>query len=752
MYWALALTASICQAQHLTDLLEEQYESYYSEGSNLRVELTLNQTKYAPGDTLWLQAYVIDGSIMSSSGKQILEVNLVDSQGQSRQSIRFMTRNGLGSNQMVLSDDLEAGYYLITAHFPFTGAEQGHLLFEREVTIVKDKVLGPIRNNIQVAVEGGSLLGGVSNTVVVKTDPAMDSLLLMTRAGVVTQTVPLVGGWSRFSFTPERRGAYLLQTSNGLSRVDLPVASNGGIALHKLPSEAGKGVSFEMRIPSGSALQGKRLVGIVTSGGEVVHSVTMDVAETDLRLTVPAGALPPGRSQLSVFDSDGRVMAQRRFENGQKVVAGLNLDGKTFLAGEKVAIDISLNSEEGMALSGNGTLRVLNRAVLSGSSSLNGDGTSRFLDTSADPKIRDMALVLLGVEEDWDQIRMGKEPGWPRRGSSRIRLEGSPTLHGLRLPRDTKLTIYLQRHNWPYPGLVEPDGSISLSVPDFYGDEDLFYLTEFSGSIRSDLTIAWDQPSISWPRAPVATIGDMSDSYAIFSGKRQLIRRSYEVFTNSSFVPTEAAALTPRPLEEVVNKYDQVYDLDDYVSFQSVEEVVKEIIRPLTHAKIGGQSVVKFKYLRDPPTGNPLYFIDGHATLDTEHFLSLPTSDIHTISIVKDYRKISRLGLIGRNGIVVVDSKSGSLGEALINEATSIRGLNAAMRFPTLSGNQSAIPEFRSTIFWAPEVPINAGKGTVEFFLSDDIGEMDVILEGYTVDGSYFRESVLLNVLPTNGN
>ncbi len=751
MFWTLTLTVSICQAQHLPDLLEEQYEGYYGNGPNLRVELMLNQTKYAPGDTLWLQAYLIDGGLMSSSGKQILEVNLVDHRGQSRQQIRFMTKDGLGSNQMVLSDDLEAGYYLITAHFPFTGAEQGHILFQREVAIVSDKVLRPIRNSIQVAVEGGSLVAGVSNTVVVKTDLALDSLLLK-RSGSVILTVPVLDGWSRFSFTPERGDTYLLQTSDGLSRANLPVVSNDGIALGRLTSEEGEGATFEMRIPPESSFRGQRLIGIVTSGGEVVHSVTMDVLEDDWRLVVPAGALPPGSSELSVFDSDGRVMAQRRFENGQKVVADLRTEGGTFLSGEKVTIDISLNSEEGVALSGNATLRILNRSVLSRGSYPNGDATWGSLDTSTDPKIRDMALVLVGAEEDWDQMRVGKEPGWPRRGSSRIRLEGHPTLHGLRLPRDTKLTIYLQRHNWPYPGLVEPDGSISLSVPDFYGDEDLFYLTEFSGSIRSDLTIAWDQSSISWPRAPEATAGDAPDNYAIFYGKRQLIRRSYVVFTNSNFVPTEPAALTPRPLEEVVNKYDQVYDLDDYVSFQSMEEVVKAIIRPLTHARVGGQSVVKFKYLRDPPTGNPLYFIDGHATLDTEHFLSLPTSDIKTISIVKDYRKISRLGLIGRNGIVVVDSKSGSLGEALMNEETNIRGLNAAISFPALSGRQSAIPEFRSTIFWAPEVPINGGKGTIEFFLSDDIGEMDVILEGYTVDGSYFRESVLLNVLPANGD
>jgi hypothetical protein len=149
-------------------------------------------------------------------------------------------------------------------------------------------------------------------------------------------------------------------------------------------------------------------------------------------------------------------------------------------------------------------------------------------------------------------------------------------------------------------------------------------------------------------------------------------------------------------------------------------------------------------------TADPLYIIDGIATRSTKLFLSLTPSDIKTIKIINTREKIAKAGLLGKYGIVIVETHKGNIREPLDSESKLIKGLEMPQKWD-VHNNPAAnklIPDFRSTLYWNPSVKTDAnGKATVEFYSSDDIGKIKVRLDGLTTGGMPFTISKEINVI-----
>jgi len=62
-------------------------------------------------------------------------------------------------------------------------------------------------------------------------------------------------------------------------------------------------------------------------------------------------------------------------------------------------------------------------------------------------------------------------------------------------------------------------------------------------------------------------------------------------------------------------------------------------------------------------------------------------------------------------------------------------------KYETLESKQSAIPDYRTTIFWKPDVVISdAGEASFEFYTSDFPTTYSVLIEGITTNGSIIRQ------------
>jgi hypothetical protein len=132
-------------------------------------------------------------------------------------------------------------------------------------------------------------------------------------------------------------------------------------------------------------------------------------------------------------------------------------------------------------------------------------------------------------------------------------------------------------------------------------------------------------------------------------------------------------------------------------------------------------------------TNDPLYIIDGMATKNTNFFLNLNPANVISIKVINNPKKLLPLGLLGRNGVVLVQTKTGDLREPLDDPAKKIVGLNKTLSFntPWETSENLYAPVFRSTIYWNPTISTDSnGKATFKFSCTDDVGRMVIRIDG----------------------
>lgn len=165
----------------------------------------------------------------------------------------------------------------------------------------------------------------------------------------------------------------------------------------------------------------------------------------------------------------------------------------------------------------------------------------------------------------------------------------------------------------------------------------------------------------------------------------------------------------------------------------------------------------------------PLVIIDGvpvggatQALLDPEEFGStagdrLKGIDVNQIDRVEVTTRVNTLyGEAGRNGVIAVYTKAGHK-NTLTSQSIGTRTLTVMgyHRSPLFSAPdygqempQHEAPDFRSTIYWNPEVVVGAtGKTTLSFWSADLTGRYRVVCEGILTNGTPVRSVTYIEIL-----
>ena len=208
------------------------------------------------------------------------------------------------------------------------------------------------------------------------------------------------------------------------------------------------------------------------------------------------------------------------------------------------------------------------------------------------------------------------------------------------------------------------------------------------------------------------------------------------------------------PVQYVVNNFygrpDNIVYLSDYIELTTLGEVVKEIVPGVWTQKRNRQ--VNLKLINKYPTGDfyksPLVLFDGVPVRDIEEVMDIPSSEIERIDILNTRYFISDITM---EGIVHFISKKGDMSMMEYDNSifrqiyNSVDDKGGDLYYPdytTAELNASRIPDYRNTLYWDPFVDVSSGgEAVVDFYTSDEEGDYTVIVEGFSKEGAYFRNS-----------
>ena len=190
------------------------------------------------------------------------------------------------------------------------------------------------------------------------------------------------------------------------------------------------------------------------------------------------------------------------------------------------------------------------------------------------------------------------------------------------------------------------------------------------------------------------------------------------------------------------NPLSKDYILDDFARFPTLKETITEVVLEMYYTKsknkfsIGVRDNDPLRELSEPA----LVLIDGLLIQNVDELFEYDMSNVYKISVVPGGYYY---GSNAYNGIISFITKNNDFiskakGEHLLKPEI-IRPLKKKIYYkPDYSDSTKyrRIPDYRYQIIWIPELTMDKNENVISFYTSDISGTFEIILEGFTSNGT----------------
>ncbi|MCK4679426.1 MAG: hypothetical protein KAT48_14930 [Bacteroidales bacterium] len=181
--------------------------------------------------------------------------------------------------------------------------------------------------------------------------------------------------------------------------------------------------------------------------------------------------------------------------------------------------------------------------------------------------------------------------------------------------------------------------------------------------------------------------------------------------------------------------------LDDFIELPTLKDVFNEII---PFVRVRSQKGTHYLSVLDPLTKEtfnaPLILLDNLPVFDIDELLKIHPARIKQIDVIN---RTYLLGEYNIKGIVLITSTTDDFcGISFPKESIFVefQTITPTLEFQspiydTETKKLSRIPDFRTTLYWYPNLILQQQDTALSFFASDHCSEYDVIVRGITNEG-----------------
>lgn len=339
-----------------TQSIGEKLKNHQDQYPLEKVYLSHDRPYYAPGDTIWCQAWLLEGrSHLTFEEPSILHVDWYNEQGDCLRSYLLKVEpDGTAAFEIPTAPEDSSGIYYLRAYTqyqrnfdPAYQFQKSILLTTKGPPVAQTKASNDF--SLQFFPEGGYLVQNCLGKVAfLATDTSgrliQVSGILQKRDGSPVQAIQsLHEGMGAFSFTPQAGEEYRVAcTYQGREKTFLlPAPLREGYQL-LVDNRKQDHLDFSLKPSPGKSLAGLQVVGHLR--GQVFLDETVQT-EKIYGKRIARTNLPSGLIQLTVFDQQERPIAERLLFNRnprEEVEVQINKNQSVFAPRTKV--DLELNT------------------------------------------------------------------------------------------------------------------------------------------------------------------------------------------------------------------------------------------------------------------------------------------------------------------------------------------------------------------------------------------------------------------------
>ncbi|MGM0641695.1 MAG: hypothetical protein ACQESN_09770 [Thermotogota bacterium] len=194
-------------------------------------------------------------------------------------------------------------------------------------------------------------------------------------------------------------------------------------------------------------------------------------------------------------------------------------------------------------------------------------------------------------------------------------------------------------------------------------------------------------------------------------------------------------------------------DLSDYVDIEDMETVLNDIVPNVFLKKQKGNYRIKISNDNGySPPGKPLILLDNIPVFDINKIVKLHPSKIKSIKVCP---KPYIIGKYSFNSVLLIESKTNNFANIKFSKNSiflDYQGITTPAQFNKIdysSANNTSRknPDFRTTLYWNPNLKLNTESKRVTFYTSDRKGPYDIIFKGRNENGKLFytKKSIVID-------
>jgi len=798
----LTLVDIISENDNILNNIDQHFNRQLSIFPQEKIHLHTDRDFYLPGEKIWFKAYLTDASThLSSSNSRYIYVELISPVDTLVGRVMIRLENDMYYGYIFLSEFIAEGTYTLRAYTQYMNNLGDDFFYKKNIRVeslnggsrVVGATLTVAQSDFDVTFfpEGGNLVEGVFNTVGFKGInrngyPATVTGKIVDENDVeITSVQTFHAGMGVFTYMPETGKRYYLKcrNENGFEKqfvlpLSNPLTCSLTIKQHK--NRIAVGVQKSVLYPTTTCYLLAHCRGNVLYFSEWNKQKEYIVFEKE---RFPAGVI-----QFVLLDEQMNLLSERLVfcKNYSEIKVEFQTDKTVYEKREKVKTTLSLNDSNGTQLDGHLSVAITDDKDIAVDSSttilstlLLSSDLKGFIENPAwylqdNPK-SSTALDYLMMTHGWRRYNTTEvvkgniqRPEIAFQKSQEISGQVK-SLGGFKY--DTGYNILIQLNNGEY-GLVATDKKNEFLFQNFeYPDSTAYFLQAFSNRASDHIELVLNQESfpdlIHAPQTPFVEV----DNYPslrenAFIEKAEQRARYIENIQVIHLGEIEVTA--PRIEQKNASRLDYWANKSSDVSIEIDEKKrnagnsVSDLLRQYAGA---GVNVLKNGYISirgslETAGYLPLIIIDGLPVYWQEDFIPpldrISILDVESIDIFKGASS-TVFGVRGAGGVISVTTRRGRENNSRERDNSNFTvytplGYQKPVEFyspkyETLESKHLTIPDYRTTIFWKPDIVISDEEETTfEFYTSDFPTTYSVVIEGLTNDGRIVRQVEKISV------
>ncbi|HEY2350701.1 MAG TPA: hypothetical protein VGH64_16895, partial [Puia sp.] len=611
--------------------------------------------------------------------------------------------------------------------------------------------------------EGGNLIAGFSERIAFK---AVDSngLGINCQGVIVGQSNDTLisfqafhNGMGSFQLRAEKNKVYyaVVRLGDSLIKQKLAPAETQGFCLDTRQDDADL---LTVRVRTTSEFDGSQIFLFAQTRQVAKNVQAGTLTNGEVSFVIHKKDLGEGISSITIFNTERQPVCERlifrRPEKNLSIEA--TTDQQVYDLRSPVNIDLLTRTGD-QSVPGNLSASVLmidalqnipDRDIVSYlylSSDLKGNIESpayyfEHNDQRTDSALDDLLLTQGWRRFKWDEVLKGKKPAFifipELEGQVATGVMTDKKSGAVSVDKDVFVSMPGEDHTFNI-STSDDHGVIRYSFRNIYKNNVLVMqpaLKADSGS-SIDILSAWSDRYSSTPVRPF-TLSKMEQNALLNRSVNNQIENTFAVEKKHLYLAgyPDSSSFYGLP--------DKVYFLDQYVRYQTMEEVFREYVNDVRVRRDADKFNLRVKNSHTDLyyEGLPLMLVDGIPGEATA-IIGLDPLQIKKIELITHP---FYMGSFVFSGIINVKSYNGETGITQIDPNATVMEYEAIQMqrefyspvYADENARQSRLPDYRNVLYWSPRILTGAeGKSRLSFFTSDTPGKFVVFVQGITTDG-----------------